>query len=93
LTWTGSSVSGLWQIRGTDINTGVEVRTPWLDDTDSTLTDNGNGTWSWTESNGVNLNPGQIVRMEIRTRDANNTVMGAQRVLDRLHLEGAVAVP
>jgi VCBS repeat-containing protein len=89
LTWTGSTPpNGLWQLRGKDTATGVEVRTPWMNASDTTLTDNGDGTWSWTESGGVNLNPGQIIRFEIRTRDVDNTVMGAQRIIDRIHLMG-----
>jgi hypothetical protein len=95
LTWTGSSVSGLWQIRGMDRIGHLEVRTPWMNASDPSLTNTGNGTWSWSESgsNGVNLYPGQIVELEIRTRDANNTVMGAQIVSERLHIMGPVAAP
>jgi len=85
LTWTGSTTAGgEWQIRVIFTggpNAGAEVRTGWLTAADASLTDNGGGTsWSWNDPNFISLSSGDTVKVQIRTRDANNTMLGAQRM-------------
>ena len=38
------------------------------------------GTYSWINQTGYSLNTGDTVKIQIRTRDANNTMLGAQRM-------------
>jgi hypothetical protein len=88
LTWTGSTVAGgEWQIRvimvsstTSGIPAGTEIRTAWMTDGVDGLVDNTDGTWSWTNQTGVSLVSGDVVKVQIRTRDANNTMLGAQRL-------------
>ena len=84
LTWTGSTVAGgEWQVRiivTAGPSAGAEVRTGWMTDGVQGLTDNGNGTWSWVNGTGISLSSGDTVKVQIRTRDANNTMLGTQRM-------------
>ncbi len=87
VTWTGSTVTnGQWQLVVTDTTTGEQVRTPWMDASHGDLTDNGDGTWTWTNPGAIAVQSGQTVKVQIVTRDPANTMLGAQRNPDKVYL-------
>lgn len=84
LTWMGSTVAGgEWQIRmifTAGPYAGAEVRTGWMTDGVGGLVDNMDGSWSWTNPTAFTLTSGDTAKVQIRTRDANNTMLGVQRM-------------
>jgi hypothetical protein len=100
LSWTLSQAAGgdEWQIRviwvsstTSGIPAGTELRTKWLTAADASLTDNGGGTsWSWSNDTGVSLSAGDVVKVQIRTRDAANTMLGAQRLNGNVGFEDVI---
>jgi|GEM_PF-3193129 len=89
LTWDGSTVSnGEWQIVFTEQTAGFEIRTEWMTAAHPDLTDNGGGT-SWTWTNPYQLaEPGDDItwRIQIRTRDADDTMAGIQIGSDMVYV-------
>ena len=89
LTWTGETVTdGEWQLifRDTDLASDFQLRTEWMNAaTHPDLTDNGNGTFTWV-NNGPAVPTGMTLRINIRTRDAADTMYGIQRGLDSVYV-------
>lgn len=89
LTWVNSATvsGGEWQVRVVWVSSttsgvapGTEFRTGWMTDGVQGLTNNGGGSWSWVNGTGLGVQSGDVVKVQIRTRDANNTMLGAQRM-------------
>jgi hypothetical protein len=80
LTWEGATVAnGEWQIMLRDIASDFQLRTEWMNAaTHPDLTDNMDGTYTWI-NNGPAVPAGLTLRINIRTRDAADTMYGLQR--------------
>ena len=91
LTWEGSVPSGgEWQIRiryTAGSFAGADVRTVWMADGHPDLVESPVGTWTWNNGEGISVDAGDTVEVQIRAREGSAfTMLGVQQGIDRVYL-------